>query len=1609
MSAPKIRFILWTTLLLLSGNILYSQCNLADQCGDLQPRGGFSPDSPTFFCEGEEVEFINNSDPNLVDSTIIDWGDGQVEVQPGTPSFTHTYDFPEDTCLISASSLTIPITMTVVNRCPEGVSRNCLIIFVRIRVNPVASFAEPETLCAGEVAAFMSTSCPNDDSADYLWTFLDNGAVIDTSTAQNPSLVFQDRGLYDIRLEVENRCGTHIFQDEIEIRDVPVARAASDVLNDSACVPAFIEFINNSVDEDSYTWQFFPNNGMVFIDSIETGFFPNGGSYQAFLIAENTCGIDTSVLNFEIFQPAGLLLGPLPPVGCDTLVFTPDITYEGSISEVLWSFPGADIESTTERFPTVTYTDAGVFPFTLNVFGPCGDFSIRDTVQVLALEPVSFDPVGLVCNTTDPFLLQASPPLGAWSGDGVSANGLFDPAAANVGQNVLTYVAGAVGCESSGQITIEVQEAAAVEIGAPRDTFCVDAGQFTFSFSPVGGTWSGPGIVNPALGVFDPADAGPGQFNLNYVYGDVTGCIIRKTKTVRVEALPGLSVNGNPSTCRISGNILLSDVVDFQAAPAGGTLMWEGDGVLDGTSGTFNSSSLPGANSADITLTYTSAFGCDTSLSFTLGLRDYIDAQVAEPQIMACSGDGPLFLAATPGTGQWAGPQANPNTGEVMISQLSPGTYTYVYTIEPNTPCESRDTVELTILDAANSVTLGQDVYACASDNQVALPAANPGSGTWQGPALAGGNQVDVQSLPGPGEYTYTYTVDALPEACNSGEATVTVLPLPVLAFAFDSLACEGAPVSFANETINADVYSWNFGDTSMLSSEISPLHAYGESNTYTVTLTAESLNPLNGDVVCSAQLAREIYVSQAPELVAFNTDVSQGCAPLSVTFDNQSVGDDLSFIWNFGGLDTSFLDAPGMFTFPQGLLGDTTYTVTLSVANGCGDAVDTSLITVFPRPHASFGYTFNELCSGDTLYLNNTSTGNPGQYFWFLNSRTLDRIYSTANPPPVIPFTGEVSDTLSILLIAQNGCGMDSMAQEIMINPTDVSALINSSARELCVNDTLRLESFSTPGAPVRWVISDGNVYNSQVVNHSFGAPGVYQVALYVEGCGADSMAVSIVVLPLPEVAVNFLPGGCARNPVNFQVITNGAGQTLYFGDGDSTLASVAQHTYAMAGNYYPRATVISAQGCRNTWNGGPLEIAPLPVVAMAEVDSVCQGAPASFLNLSIGNTSCLWLFGDGNGSDACLATHVYNSSGVFDATLIAVSGQGCRDSVTQPVYVRPSPVADFEVGLEEICAPAAVLFTDRSAGATGLSWELGDGSTGNASQFTHVYNSTGDYEVRLIASNEGICRDTATRQFTIYGPPEGNFELIETCTQAEGHTLLVEAAPEDFVALHGRDYSQAGTRHERLAAGTYTLELESPQGCLTTKEVLVPLVPELIAKILRDSFAIELGESVDLEVDINQAGVQVSWSPGGSLSDTSATNPVATPFSTTTYVVQVSNGKGCVKRDTVLVRVAVDRERGIFIPNAFTPDGSGHNDVFRIMSTNAGLVAAPVFRVFDRWGELVFEALDCPASELQNCGWDGAFKGQKAEQGVYAYYAELLFTDSFVRVAKGNVSLIR
>ena len=127
----------------------------------------------------------------------------------------------------------------------------------------------------------------------------------------------------------------------------------------------------------------------------------------------------------------------------------------------------------------------------------------------------------------------------------------------------------------------------------------------------------------------------------------------------------------------------------------------------------------------------------------------------------------------------------------------------------------------------------------------------------------------------------------------------------------------------------------------------------------------------------------------------------------------------------------------------------------------------------------------------------------------------------------------------------------------------------------------------------------------------------------------------------------------------------------------------------------------------------------------------------------------------------------------------------------------------------------------------------------------------------------------------------------------------------------------------------------------------------------------------------------------------------PNASPTETTTYIVSI-NGNGCSKTDTVIVYVTeiICDEPFIFVPNAFTPDGDGINDILYVRGhPNLEIV----FRVYDRWGELVFETFDI------NFGWDGIFKGKESDPAVFDYYLEVLCPGDETFFKKGNVTLIR
>lgn len=205
-------------------------------------------------------------------------------------------------------------------------------------------------------------------------------------------------------------------------------------------------------------------------------------------------------------------------------------------------------------------------------------------------------------------------------------------------------------------------------------------------------------------------------------------------------------------------------------------------------------------------------------------------------------------------------------------------------------------------------------------------------------------------------------------------------------------------------------------------------------------------------------------------------------------------------------------------------------------------------------------------------------------------------------------------------------------------------------------------------------------------------------------------------------------------------------------------------------------------------------------------------------------------------------------------------------------------------------------------------------------------------------------------------------------------------------------------------LTEGAYTLIVQDANGCTadTTAQLVAALIPQIDAG---EDVIIELAESTPLRVISNVLPDTIQWSPPYNLSCTDCPDPVAGPYRTTTYTVSVTSVDDCVTTDSVTVLVA--KIRDVFVPNAFSPNADGINDLLSVFAgPEVRLVKS--LKVFSRWGELVYEQRDFAPNDSSK-GWNGEFRGKPMPQGIFVYIMELEFVDDEVISVEGDVMLIR
>jgi gliding motility-associated-like protein len=183
------------------------------------------------------------------------------------------------------------------------------------------------------------------------------------------------------------------------------------------------------------------------------------------------------------------------------------------------------------------------------------------------------------------------------------------------------------------------------------------------------------------------------------------------------------------------------------------------------------------------------------------------------------------------------------------------------------------------------------------------------------------------------------------------------------------------------------------------------------------------------------------------------------------------------------------------------------------------------------------------------------------------------------------------------------------------------------------------------------------------------------------------------------------------------------------------------------------------------------------------------------------------------------------------------------------------------------------------------------------------------------------------------------------------------------------------------------------------TIQNIIVDTIP--IIEAFPDEAAVSLGNSLDLSVVANGT-VTYEWvtTDTASIGDTSLANVTVTPTApgVITYYVIATGPNGCTNTDSVLVDVELTDV--IALPNAFSPNGDGHNDILRVLGPG---VKTMHLIVYNRYGQLVFESND------QAVGWDGKHNGKQVDPGVFAWYLEYSLANGLTGLQKGNVTLIR
>ncbi len=600
--------------------------------------------------------------------------------------------------------------------------------------------------------------------------------------------------------------------------------------------------------------------------------------------------------------------------------------------------------------------------------------------------------------------------------------------------------------------------------------------------------------------------------------------------------------------------------------------------------------------------------------------------------------------------------------------------------------------------------------------------------------------------------YTVTLIATNIGGCTDTATMVVQVYPEPIFGFTMipDS-GCTALSVNFPS-VLGAVMYQWDFGD-GFTSTGASPTHVFTNATAANITYTVQLI--ATNAFTCQDTTYGDVLVYPQPQ-AAFTSSVTQGCPALTVNFTNSSIGG-TSYQWDFGDgspIDTS-TSPSHIFNNISTSVSDT-FNVQLitTSAFGCIDTANTSIV-VYPNVISNF--TANTpICSPSAATFNNLSLG-AATYSWDFGDVNTSNLFSPTNAY-INPGPASINFTITLTVTSSFGC-VSVFAQPYTVYPTPIASFTATPPLQTFPATTVTITNTSINAASYThfWTFGDGN--SSTAISpgpYVYATWGVYNISLIVtNGFCSDTTTQTITIVPPPPVA-SFLGVYAGCRPLTISPTNTSQFASSYFwdfGDGIGTsTATNPTYTYYNAGNYTITLTASGPGGVDSVIGIDSAIVYDIPVAVFVASPTLVNATsdPVTCVNLSTGATSYIWDFGDGTGSTDVSPTHVYQTQGQYQITLIAINGFGCRDTFNLPTQITVEAATEIEV-------PNA--FTPNESGGNGGGYDPADLSndvfhpniTGVKKYQLSIYNRWGELIFESLDPKigwDGYYRETLCQQ---------------------------------------------------------------------------------------------------------------------------------------------------------------------------------------------------------------------------------------------------------------------